>query len=118
MAIPIELVKKAIRKCNGNISAIADSLNISRQAVYKRIERNKSLQDEQFHAIERTIDYSETRLMRLVNEDYFPAIRLHLLTKGKHRGYTLKDTGDIDPEKYNINIQYNIIENEKDKKDT
>lgn len=118
MAIPINTLIKAIRKCNGNISTVAQSLGISRQAVYKRIERNKNLQIEVEQAIERNVDFMETKLLKLANENYFPAIRLYLLTKGKKRGYTLKDTNEIDKDKYNINITYEIVKNEKDKKDT
>lgn len=44
MAIDLEIVKDVLRANNGKVSFAAKALGISRQALYKRINGNKSLQ--------------------------------------------------------------------------
>ncbi|HEX8810464.1 MAG TPA: helix-turn-helix domain-containing protein [Terracidiphilus sp.] len=34
-----QLIRKVLRRCNGNISQAADALGLSRAALYRRIEK-------------------------------------------------------------------------------
>ena len=108
MAIPIKIVKTAILRANGIISLAAENLKISRTALHRRIQRNKSLQETLYEAREKNIDFMETKTLKLAAQDYWPAIRYYLSTQGKHRGYTIKDSQELDTEQYNVKLEFNL----------
>ena len=108
MAIPINIVKKAIVQANGIVSLAAQNLKISREALHRRIQRNKSLQETLQQAREKNIDFMESRTLKLAAEDFWPAIRYYLSTQGKHRGYTIKDSQEVDTEQYNVKLEFNM----------
>lgn len=76
-----------IDKTNGNISACARSLGMSRVALYKRIDNDPDLKQALTDCRDRLIDIAENKLTDLVLSGYYPAIALVLRTIGKSRGY-------------------------------
>lgn len=117
MAVSLSQCIKAINKANGIVAIAADSLNITREALHKRIQRNQKLKDALNSARERNIDYAESKLLKQMNADYWPAIKYFLSTQGKKRGYTIKEIEET-PQETEIVIVNEIVKiNKDDEKD-
>ncbi len=71
----------------GFVTEAAKALNISYQALSKRIKKNKKLRDALDAINERKLDFSESKLQDLVKKNNLGAICFHLKCKGKHRGW-------------------------------
>lgn len=87
MATPIEDVKDELRKAKGIVSVAAKNLGITRNALDRRIQRNKTLQKIKRDARETIIDLAEAKLYKAINNEDFRAIKYTLSTLGKERGY-------------------------------
>lgn len=79
----------AVAASGGIVSEVSRRLNVSRQAVYKR------LQDPEFKAMldearEVALDRAESKLQEKILEGDVSAIKFYLQTIGKHRGYTTR----------------------------
>jgi len=78
---------KAIIEHRGNISRVAAQFGVTRQAVYKAMERHPSLREAHAEAKERMLDHAESQLFKAIDKGDVRAIALFLKTQGKHRGY-------------------------------
>ena len=87
MAVPLKEVKAELRRTKGIVSVAAQNLGISDTALYRRIQRNKSLQKVKWEAREQVVDMAEAKLFKMVNGEDFRAIKYTLSTLGKKRGY-------------------------------
>lgn len=103
-------IKKALFVANGVLSVAADSLNVARQTLYNRIEKNEKLQNYLHHVRERTIDYAESKMIQHMKSTdgwlSFSASKYYLSTMGKSRGYSLKDGNNNDAENNDLNLIY------------
>lgn len=116
MAIPIETVKTALGMAKGIISVAAANLGISRQALHKRINNNKTLKEALYQAKETNKDFAEGKLLNAINADNLGAIKYYLSTQAKDRGYQTRDNLHDDIDKYSININYEVVKNEQSKR--
>jgi len=78
---------KALTASSGFIGAAAQKLKISRMTLYSWIKADDELTEAIDSINESLIDFTESKLMKLINEDNPAAIFFHLKCKAKHRGY-------------------------------
>lgn len=96
-----DVVAQKIRDARGNIAAVAASLRLSRQQVYRFIERHPSLKVELAESRETMKDMAESVLYAKVVEGEAWAVCFFLKTQAKERGYversevTGKDGGPV-----------------------
>ncbi|MBA7493869.1 hypothetical protein ES702_04434 [subsurface metagenome] len=116
MAIPLKNVVKAIRSEKGNVSKAAESLNITRVGLEKRISRNPKLKkivnEERFSHRETKKDLAEDKLFEALSRGDWKAVRYILSTLGKDRGYgdTLEVKQEITERKQVFVIGETVIE--------
>lgn len=77
-------------KADGNISATAKSLKMSRSGVYKRINKSPFLRMTLNEVREELLDVVESRLFEAARKGEGWAVCFTLKTLGKSRGYTEK----------------------------
>lgn len=82
-----EHLLKVLKECLGIRSEAANKLGITHGAITHRIKRSEHLIQGEAEINESCIDFSESQLLKLVKEGYFPAIKYHLDAKGRSRGY-------------------------------
>lgn len=85
--IPIEALERALYDKRGNVSAVARSFEISRNAVYKRINKSVKLQNALKESRETMLDNAETELYDQALSGNTTALIFLLKTQGKGRGY-------------------------------
>jgi len=95
MKASIEQIEKILELSGGWQSVAAKKLGISRQALNKRIQKSKRLQDTLEAIKERTLDMTEGQLMKLIKAGEPSAIYFYLKTQGKHRGYIEQWRGEL-----------------------
>ena len=78
---------EAIEAAQGFISVAAEKMNITRSALYLRISKSPKLKQVIEDINEKSLDLSESKLRKLINEENLTAIIFHLKCKGKQRGY-------------------------------
>lgn len=100
-----KLIIEALLKTGGNITATANSLKCTRQAIYNWVNANPKLKEIRQQAEESMIDIAEGMLFKAVNKGDMTAIIFTLKTKGKSRGYVEKQEIQIDKESV-INVGY------------
>lgn len=100
-----EQLLEAIKNSMGVISTIAKRLNVAWHTANDNIQKYEStiraLQDE----VETSLDMAESELLKKVKKGDTTMIKYYLSTKGKKRGYTLRQeiTGpDGDPVKLDL----------------
>ncbi len=76
-----------IPRCQGNVSAIADALSVSRTTIYNRIHEDDSLRVLLLAERERTLDSLEETLATQALNGSIPALIFALKTQGRSRGY-------------------------------
>lgn len=85
---------KALKEAKGVITVAAESLDCSRQAIYKRMKKDDDIAQARDDAREGMIDTAENALHDLITDpdhkDHYKAIRYYLSTQGKDRGYSEK----------------------------
>jgi len=87
-----EQIQPLIKKLNGNLSRIADSIGTTRGCVRRFIEKHDDLKEELETSRERVLDELEDAVWQDAIENRDPAMRCFLLkTRGKHRGYDQDD---------------------------
>jgi predicted transcriptional regulator len=86
---------EAIRVKGGVITSVAKELGISFQAVYKRINNSKKLQEVLEEARESLLDMAESALFRQIQSGNMTAICFFLKTQGKHRGYVERQESEV-----------------------
>ena len=80
-------VSDALRASDGNLTAAATKLGVTRQGVYDYIDRYK-LQDVLDQSREKMADEAVGQLHRLVRDGNLGAVIFYLKTQAKSRGYT------------------------------
>ena len=84
-------VQQMIDACPGTggiMAVVAKKLECSRSTIARRAKRHPTLQRALDDADEEATDLAEAKAIKLINAEYWPAIRDRLRTKGKDRGYT------------------------------
>ena len=80
-------VSEALLASDGNLTAAATKLGVTRQGVYDYIDRYK-LQDVLDQSREKMADEAVGQLHRLVRDGTLGAVIFYLKTQAKSRGYT------------------------------
>ena len=80
-------VSEALLVSDGNLTAAATKLGVTRQGVYDYIDRYK-LQDVLDQSREKMADEAVGQLHRLVRDGNLGAVIFYLKTQAKSRGYT------------------------------
>ena len=78
---------QAIRASRGNLSQVARTLGINRQAVQQRLNSNLALKNALNDERDSFIDLAEDRLFNCVDKNSLPAIMFTLKTIGRTRGW-------------------------------
>jgi len=81
---------EVIRKSRGIVVAICKNVGISRQAFYKRIEKDHELKYELDLARDELCDFAEGKMWKLIENGNLQAVMFVLRTLGRHRGYVEK----------------------------
>lgn len=97
-----EALKQAIKRYKGNVSEIAESLSVSRQTVYNHLKEDEDMWSLLTDARENIIDFAESKLLKLIEQESAQVIMFTLKTLGKNRGYVEKS--EIDQTQKTINI--------------
>ena len=88
---------EALKQAKGVITVAAESLDCSRQAIYKRMNKDEDIAEAREQAREGMIDTAENALHNLITDpdhkDHYKAVRYYLTTQGRKRGYN--DSIDI-----------------------
>lgn len=99
MAVKVADIREALSKHNGNVTASARALKITRQSLWERIQKNEGLQDHLHQTREVRVDKAEDKLDEAIERGEGWAIAMTLKTLGKDRGYVEKTeqqtTGDL-----------------------
>jgi DNA-directed RNA polymerase subunit N (RpoN/RPB10) len=89
-------VQPLIKRLNGNLSKIADSIGTTRGCVRRLIDKHDDLRQELDDSRERVLDELEDVTWQDAIDNKDPAMRCFLLkTRGKHRGYDQDDNKNI-----------------------
>lgn len=88
MALSVKAIEKAIRDKRGNVSAVARSFGVSRNAIYDRVQKSTRLQTALAEARDSMLDNAETELYDQALTGNTTALIFFLKTQGKSRGYT------------------------------
>ena len=90
-------VRAAIPGSMGIYMIIAKKCGVVRSTItmFLKKERNQNILQEIEEEREKTLDIGEAKLVKLINEGEFPAIKFLLSTKGKKRGYVEKQELEI-----------------------
>jgi len=83
----VDEICEALKKTNGMIMLAAKTLNMTRDAIYKRARKSKKIQETIKMAREELIDLAESKLRLAILDGQPWAIALALKTVGKYRGY-------------------------------
>jgi len=78
---------QAIIDANGVIKNAAAKLKVSRQAIYRAVDRYDEVRQAFEDARENGLDYAETKLMEQIGKGNMTAIIFYLKTQGKKRGF-------------------------------
>ena len=88
MALKVKDIEQAIIEKRGNISNVARSLRVSRQAIYNKIKTSPKLQQALEDAREDMLDEAENVLYERALAGQTAELIFFLKTQGKRRGYT------------------------------
>lgn len=90
---------QALTEAKGIISVAARSLDCSRQAIYKRLNKDEDIKEAREQARNGMIDEAENALHSLItnpdHKDHYKAVRYYLSTQGKDRGYSERIENDV-----------------------
>ena len=103
----IEEIGEALRKTGGFVSKTAEILELTPQAIYKRIREDDELRAILDNIEGAYLDLAESKLIKAIGNEHKWAIEFYLKTKGKKRGYVERQehTGaDGEPVVFNINM--------------
>lgn len=104
-----EQIADAIKKKAGNITEAAKALNVTRRALYKRIDADEELQQLVTDEREALVDMAESEARKQIKKGNTAIIIFTLKTLGKNRGYVER----IEQE-HSGEISTRIIEGPKD----
>lgn len=85
----------ALKKNMGLVTPAANALGITRQALWSRINKNKSVQKAFNEAKETVLDLAEHKLIGKMNAGDLGALCFYLKCQGKSRGYVERQEVEI-----------------------
>jgi hypothetical protein len=93
-----ERLLQLIHKHGGIINSIASHVNLSRQAIWKRINADTELKEAMLQARESMVDDAEAALREAVTAKEPWAVKLVVTTLGRDRGYSrnINLTGSVE----------------------
>jgi hypothetical protein len=89
-------IEAALRECRGSVADAAEKLGVLRAPLKRKIDHTPYLQQVQQDIRQRFVDDTEQKLMDLVNEGNVTAVTFTLRTLGKERGFSEKNTLELD----------------------
>jgi hypothetical protein len=89
-----ELICQALEESHGLITVAAKRLGMLRTSLHRRIQRTPKLREYLDVQVELTLDVSELKLLQAIQKGEPWAIKFHLATKGRKRGYQIRDEHD------------------------
>lgn len=90
MHLTAEEIIRALKSKQGFVTLAAKALNVTPQAIYKRIRTNKTIERAVEEIKESHLDFAESQLLRKIKSEDLGAICFYLKCKGKDRGYIEK----------------------------
>lgn len=87
MAMPLDTIRAALVKTNGNVAAAARALRLTRTAVAYRISKSQKLQQVITDYRQSLVDNAESGLSEAIKNGEPYAICFTLKTLGRDRGY-------------------------------
>lgn len=82
-----DVLIETLQSTSNNISSACKRAGISRPTFYAWLKKYPELQQVYEEGEETRLDFAESKMMVLVAEGFWPAIKYLLSTKGKKRGY-------------------------------
>lgn len=89
----------AMKASLGVVSTACEQTGISRQTHYNWIASDAEYKQECEALAERTIDFAESHLFKLIKNGNPAAIIFYLKTKGRNRGYVERQEVDVNTAK-------------------
>jgi hypothetical protein len=83
-------IEKALDATGGFVSKAAKKLNVTRQCVNNRVNKNPKLKEKLMDIRESHIDFAEDKLIEAIRNNNLAAIIFFLKCQGKGRGYIEK----------------------------
>lgn len=92
-----EMVKKAINDSGGIQSIVAQKCNVARSTISEFLNKpeNKDIMNELIAEKEKVLDLAENKLIKLMKDGEFNAIKFYLTTQAKARGYVEKTETEL-----------------------
>lgn len=87
MAVTKEKLVEVLMACDGIASEVAKRLQITPQAVRKRLREDPELKAVQLESREGLVDLAQSKLRGLVDSGDFRAVKFVLETWGRERGF-------------------------------
>lgn len=87
MALTIDEIATVLKKKAGNMAETARALNVTRQAIHKRVSEDEALQAIVADAREAMVDVAESQALQQIKQGNTAMIIFTLKTLGKNRGY-------------------------------
>ncbi len=85
--LTIKQIEKGLRSTGGFISLTAKKLGVTQGAISNRIKTSEKLKKALAEISESQLDFTESKLLKLIKEGNPAAVFFMLKCKGKHRGY-------------------------------
>ncbi len=95
--LTIKQIERALRKCNGLVTAAAKMLDVTHCCISHRIKRSTHLQKVRDEIVDTMLDKAENVVhSRMQFDNNLTAAIFYLKCKGKHRGYSEKQIVQAD----------------------
>lgn len=91
-------VKRALKKCKGQIASAATMLGCHMDTLYKFIRRHPKIKAYRTSLKEDVIDFVEDKLMIAVGKGDLAAIKFYLQCQGKHRDWVVRKEHQVEGE--------------------
>jgi len=101
---------KAMEKTLCNVAVSCKKVGITRQTYYNYYDNDEVFRTKIDNLKEMQIDFVESKLLKLVNEESAAAIFFYLNNKAKKRGYNERKEVDITSNGANINTEVKMNE--------
>lgn len=102
-AMPDKDIAYALVACDGLQYLAADMLKMTDSTVSSRIQESPFLQHVRDACLQRRLDRTEKKLMKLIEEnESLGAICFFLKTRGKSRGYSESSLSNMSPEEFSM----------------
>jgi len=98
MSYSAKLIIAALKKTKGMIYLAAEEIGCEPKTIYNHIDKNPTVKAAHQAENEKMLDISELKLYEGVVARESWAVKYHLSTKGKNRGYVEKSIVSGDPD--------------------